>query len=639
MPKLNPISISNNKHGLLILLSVASLVGVFGLFLFISFFYSPKQVKGSPGETTVTISSDKALDWVRVARRRSGDPCGTTPEYSAYKGTSLINRYCQQKSLIKFNISDIPPGKNITKATFYFYTEGSDSGTTISLNHITNDSWSSSASSPDSLWNWPIENQISSWPSGTSGWRSIDITPDLKQDYNLDKTLSLKWEYSGGANQVERYTSPTGTNKPYIEVAYSSPLKCDGGSSREIFPQDKWYTCYYQGQINPANFIGSDTNTTSQFLDLNWGTGVIYGGLPDNISASFRRLIDFAPGYYKFTVASDDAADLLVGSYDIYRTQTDLYQSSGYNSYTSGLIYLEGKKPVRVLWHDNAGSAQLRVSWQKVEVQEKAIVGIDTDTSGNTATSLGPTNSCVSLSSGQTTNVDLFIKDINLISSQGVSLEYDRSLIEVTSINPNMLLTANSGSSPANFSEIHNDQGYSLVALVDQNTAAYQSVETGSGVLARITLKAKGSGLTLLKITPKDLNQDKIIDYGPGFNNAGGYKIGDTNKDGIFDGPVLNAVIAINRPCSADMDNDGFTNDVELYIGTDPLDACPDDSSDSVWPPDINNDKTVDTLDILMYKNQLGGNNPRYDLNTDGSVNVFDILLYKQYLGKSCSNL
>jgi len=78
---------------------------------------------------------------------------------------------------------------------------------------------------------------------------------------------------------------------------------------------------------------------------------------------------------------------------------------------------------------------------------------------------------------------------------------------------------------------------------------------------------------------------------------------------------------------------------VEVFVGTDPDDACPDNPSDDAWPPDMDKDARVTILDVLMHKPKLSGPyDRRYDLNTDGSVNILDVLLYKATLGMSCTN-
>jgi len=99
---------------------------------------------------------------------------------------------------------------------------------------------------------------------------------------------------------------------------------------------------------------------------------------------------------------------------------------------------------------------------------------------------------------------------------------------------------------------------------------------------------------------------------------------------------------------SPDSDNDGFADNVERYIGTDPLDSCPDNLNDPAWPFDIDNNAYIDVRDILkiaaagvlLTKEGDPKFNRRYDLNANGKINVEDLLLYsaKKVLMTRCSN-
>jgi len=95
--------------------------------------------------------------------------------------------------------------------------------------------------------------------------------------------------------------------------------------------------------------------------------------------------------------------------------------------------------------------------------------------------------------------------------------------------------------------------------------------------------------------------------------------------------------VALPAP-DTDSDKDGFNNAIELAIGTDQFDACPDNLSDAAWPPDFKNDKSVDLSDILAVANKQGTSEKRYDLNADGNVDTKDIDIIKSYYGKTCSN-
>jgi Tol biopolymer transport system component len=100
-----------------------------------------------------------------------------------------------------------------------------------------------------------------------------------------------------------------------------------------------------------------------------------------------------------------------------------------------------------------------------------------------------------------------------------------------------------------------------------------------------------------------------------------------------------------NDPAN-DADGDGFCGDVEVYLGTDPLDACPDHPSDDAWPFDINMDTYVTAGDLFFYNGRIGstGGPPaspnwmqRLDLNMDNFITAGDVLLYAGKYGSTCN--
>jgi hypothetical protein len=167
--------------------------------------------------------------------------------------------------------------------------------------------------------------------------------------------------------------------------------------------------------------------------------------------------------------------------------------------------------------------------------------------------------------------------------------------------------------------------------------------------------------------------------WGSGWNGDGYFKVGygecaveqyavyayleadiDADGDGVAD-PSDNCPTVPNptqidtdgdglgNVCDDDDDNDAFDDSVESYLGTDPLDACPDGPSDDAWPLDLNMDTWANTSDVLMYPTNVSipaeqGVNPtyhaRYDLNTDNWVNTTDILMFplKVDLPLKCAN-
>jgi hypothetical protein len=188
--------------------------------------------------------------------------------------------------------------------------------------------------------------------------------------------------------------------------------------------------------------------------------------------------------------------------------------------------------------------------WASASHSSAAVtVGIDADpgaTPANTATTLGSIESCRSVTNGATFTVDFWVKDIPSPGIEGFQgdLGYDPARLNVTAYNVSLLLAANSGSQVTDFTRkevgdpdhLPDADGKFTPVAYDFGTAPGHS-ETGSGVLARITLHAIANGTSPLTLTKVKLS------------DPAGNAIGDTNGDRIFDGPISNAEIRIGEPC------------------------------------------------------------------------------------------
>lgn len=82
-----------------------------------------------------------------------------------------------------------------------------------------------------------------------------------------------------------------------------------------------------------------------------------------------------------------------------------------------------------------------------------------------------------------------------------------------------------------------------------------------------------------------------------------------------------------------DLDNDGFFNAQENYTMTASNSACGFGS----WPPDFNDDKSVNIFDLTIISGKNGTTERRYDLNVDGVVNSSDANIVSSYFLKTCS--
>ena len=149
-----------------------------------------------------------------------------------------------------------------------------------------------------------------------------------------------------------------------------------------------------------------------------------------------------------------------------------------------------------------------------------------------------------------------------------------------------------------------------------------------------------------------DLDDDGVLDYQDNCPLAANPNQLDT--DGDDKGNACDNCPSVPNPGQEDRnangigdrcddpDADGFTDHIELYVGTDADDACPDNSGDDAWPPDINMDTWANILDVLLYKPVIMTPVPpspaRFDLNADSNINILDVLLYKPIIMTQCTN-
>jgi hypothetical protein len=124
-------------------------------------------------------------------------------------------------------------------------------------------------------------------------------------------------------------------------------------------------------------------------------------------------------------------------------------------------------------------------------------VGIDVESGGNTATSLGTIQSTRTIACGDVFDLDIYITEVTSLRVWSLVFHYDPAVVRVIGRDVRMFLGTNPGSSTGDMDLSLGDSSppggfYDLLARdVSEDPAAHES---GSGVLARIMLEAVGTG-------------------------------------------------------------------------------------------------------------------------------------------------
>jgi hypothetical protein len=165
-------------------------------------------------------------------------------------------------------------------------------------------------------------------------------------------------------------------------------------------------------------------------------------------------------------------------------------------------------------------------------------MSIDVDITGNTATSLGPLDSCVEARPGDTVTVDVSALNIPVTTAMiafTYTIQYDESRVWVETKDHQFLLAANAGSGLFTFSDPTPDQNFDDRwdgAAIDVSDYSEVPPEYGSGVLSRLSISISQSapdGMYSLTLT-----------------EAGHV---DTMSEGYAPDVLNDAVIAVRAAC------------------------------------------------------------------------------------------
>jgi len=180
--------------------------------------------------------------------------------------------------------------------------------------------------------------------------------------------------------------------------------------------------------------------------------------------------------------------------------------------------------------------------------QAQTSIGIDANPAGNTGTNLETIDECVSMRSGETKDIDIFVEDVDDLLAWEMVLTFEPGVLEIVGGDVQFLLATTDDSNVQDVSgELPDSDGrYQLAAFDAADPAA---PESGSGLLARVSVKAVGPGISPLGLPQSDLDDDGNPDEGPLLRDTDANAIGDENGDTLFDGTIIEASVAVDETC------------------------------------------------------------------------------------------
>lgn len=199
-------------------------------------------------------------------------------------------------------------------------------------------------------------------------------------------------------------------------------------------------------------------------------------------------------------------------------------------------------------------SVALILTSSGARAQSGPVLGIDADATGNSPTSLGQRDVCVEVENGATFDVDVIAQDAQDLYAFESYVSLDVDYVNVIDRDATLFLSAASGTEAFDTSEsVPEEEGdnglFRVGAAIIQGDE--KTVANGSGVLARLTLKAVGAGVTTISVGPIQRDVGIVASTLTDFD---GNHIGDVDGDSFFDGAILDAQVAVDQDCPSGAD-------------------------------------------------------------------------------------
>ena len=280
------------------------------------------------------------------------------------------------------------------------------------------------------------------------------------------------------------------------------------------------------------------------------------------------------------------------------------------------------------------------------DIQNQFDLAIDTEVSGNGGSSLGGLDPCVSVNQGDFFDVDLVVRGVPEpgIAALAADVIYDPAVLSIAAMEYEGLM-------------LHGIYIHFGDAAPDSDgdfridSANFETPrKTGDGAILRLTFEALASGGSTL--TWDDTNPLGYPAAGESWDGIPDVlyldpeSVGEPDFIGVFPNMrARGAEVMVGSPCPGNLldgDGDGWGDVLEDSTETLAVQACPDtaipnDEEFDSWPPDFDNTKKVDIVDVLALKPVYGTPSARHDLNASGGdIDIVDVLALKPVFMDSC---
>jgi hypothetical protein len=289
------------------------------------------------------------------------------------------------------------------------------------------------------------------------------------------------------------------------------------------------------------------------------------------------------------------------------------------------------------------------------DIQNQFDLAIDTDVTGNSASSLGALDPCVAVNVDDTFEIDLIVRGVPEpgIAALAGDLMYDPAVLRIDVIDHSDLILDHDYIHLGNTApDTDGDLRIDSVRLIGfPNPLVWN---TGDGAILRLTFRALAAGSSTVEwddtnpfgLPAEGDSWDGIPDVY--FYDLEAEQNGESGYIGIFPNMrARGAEVVVGGTCPGNLldgDGDGFSDVREDHVDTLVVSDCaatttPNDETYDSWPPDFDDSQDVDISDVLALKPVFNAPSPpdRFDLVPSGSININDVLAMKPVFNTSCS--